>query len=548
MLSMVSKGVIPVHRLTSRARVSMWYGISMFLAAALPFLLAFPVLYIESQHRARDELAVANVVVIRQAESIVRQAVDMAGRMTELAGQPCDQVRQVLQQAGTLRPYFRSIALIDNNVLYCSSATGAFHLPLATLTPQTPNLPAGRSMFMAPGTPLVPGRPALLLFLGIAAGRGVLASVDGQYLLDLIDSADQEGRYVVSLKIGDGHVLSAADVRGRIPRTHAGVDSGGLSSMQASRLYPIEVTAAVDARRLGIYQRALWLQYLPFLLLAAALAVYLTHRVHARRASMAVEIRKGMRHDEFRVQYQPIVDLGSGACVGVEALLRWRHPLYGQVRPDLFIPVAEENGLAVPLTRHLLGLIERDLRAAALPRDFHLGVNVMAEHLSRLDLIADIERFLHNLKAVAPKLTLEITERKSLPDTAAVLRNMQALRAIGVAFAIDDFGTGHSSLAYLEKFTVDYLKIDRGFVSIIDTDAVNAPVLELIIALGTRLGVGLIAEGIETEAQAAYLRAKGVKLAQGFLFAHPMDVAALQAWLAGHHGAGRGGWAAQAAP
>jgi sensor c-di-GMP phosphodiesterase-like protein len=124
----------------------------------------------------------------------------------------------------------------------------------------------------------------------------------------------------------------------------------------------------------------------------------------------------------------------------------------------------------------------------------------------------------------------ELTERKGFPDTAAVLNNMRALRAIGVAFAIDDFGTGHSSLASLEKITVDYLKIAQGFVSVIDTDAVNAPVLELIISLGARLGVDLIGEGIKTDTQAAYLRAKGVRLAQGELFSPPVPAISLLAW------------------
>jgi sensor c-di-GMP phosphodiesterase-like protein len=107
---------------------------------------------------------------------------------------------------------------------------------------------------------------------------------------------------------------------------------------------------------------------------------------------------------------------------------------------------------------------------------------------------------------------------------------MRALRAIGVAFAIDDFGTGHSSLASLEKITVDYLKIAQGFVSVIDTDAVNAPVLELIISLGARLGVDLIGEGIKTDTQAAYLRAKGVRMAQGELFSPPVPAISLLAW------------------
>ncbi|MGY2492746.1 EAL domain-containing protein [Cupriavidus sp. CP313] len=193
--------------------------------------------------------------------------------------------------------------------------------------------------------------------------------------------------------------------------------------------------------------------------------------------------------------------------------------------------VAEDNGVALPLTRHLFRLIQRDLQLLSLPPAFHIGVNITADHLASPDMIADVHRLQQGLRALSPRLVLEITERKVVPDTDLVQKNMPALRTAGVQFATDDFGTGHSSLAYLERFSVDYIKIDRGFVSAIGTDAVNAPVLELIIALGARLGVTLIAEGIETETQAAYLRGKGVKYAQGFLFARPMSAEALRSWI-----------------
>lgn len=518
-----------MHRLAQRARFSLWHMVYLLLAVALPFLLAIPIVLHQAERRAQDQLRIVENLIISQSENIVAHAIQVASEIDPLAGQSCKNIARALREAGSLRPYFRTLAVIDRNVMYCSSVSGPLDRPLAQIVPGMTRLPPGVTLSTVPGTPLVPNRAALFVFLGIADGRGVLASVDGQYLHDIIAAVDQGGNYAVQMRIGSGHALNATGIHDW--ESSAPADNGGITVTRQSALYPIEVRATLSAGRLAAYHQALWLQYIPFVAIASALLAYLVHRVNTRRIAMATEIRRGMRRREFCVLYQPIVDLATGACVGAEALLRWRHPVYGIVQPELFYPLVGESALAMRLTRHLLCLIQRDLGAAALPPGFHLNINLNAEHLCRRELVGDVERFLHGFKGVSPRLIFELTERKGFPDTAAVLSNMRALRAIGVAFAIDDFGTGHSSLACLEKITVDYLKIAKGFVSVIDTDAVNAPVLELIISLGGRLGVALIGEGIETETQAAYLRAKGVTLAQGGLFSPPVPAISLLAGL-----------------
>lgn len=518
-----------MHRSAQRARFSIWHMVYALVAVALPFLLAIPVIHHQAQRRAEDQLRVVNNLVISQAENIVDHAIRVAIEIDTLAGQPCERIAVPLREAGSLRPYFRTISVVDRNVVYCSSVANRQDRPIGQLVPGMTKVPPGITLWLVPGTPMVPTRPALLVFLGVADGRGVLASVDGQYLRDIIGAADQQGHYAVHLRIGEGDALSAKGIQAWT----AGAPSpdAGISLVQRSALYPVEARATLSTHRLAAYRHALWWQYAPFLAIAAGLLGYFVHRLNTRRLAMATEIRRGIRRREFCVLYQPIVDMTTGVCVGAEALIRWQHPVYGIVQPELFFPLVGESALAMRLTRHLLCLIQRDLGAASLPPDFHLNINLNAEHLCRRELVGDVERFLHGFKASSPKLVFELTERKGLPDTAAVLSNMRALRAIGVAFAIDDFGTGHSSLACLEKITVDYLKIAQGFVSVIDTDAVNAPVLELIISLGARLGVALIGEGIDTETQAAYLKAKGVKLAQGSLFSAPVPAISLLARL-----------------
>jgi sensor c-di-GMP phosphodiesterase-like protein len=500
--------------------------------AALPFLLVLPIIFQESNRHARDQLQIANQLVIRQTDSIIRNAFDTAESEAVYAGFPCENVLSRVAQLGIIQPYFRAVLLVDNNRLYCSSVLGKVDLPLDRFAEGLSVMPQGRLLHITSGTPMVPNRPAMVVLLGTAPGRGVLVTVDSRYMLDMVAAVDPQGRYAMHLKIGNGHMLTGADIPGMPIRSRSVEDGSSLVVTDRSSEYPVEASTVVDPRDLVTYRRSLWWQYFPFLLVLSAGIAWAAHRVYTRRQSMASEIRKGMRRGEFQVHYQPVVDLDDGHCVGAEALMRWSHPTYGNVRPDLFIPVAEENNLAVPLTRHLLTLIKRDLNACTLPPDFHLAVNLTAEHMCTPEVLTDIQSFLHDVKGCAPRLSIELTERTLLPDTPVVMENMQALRRMGVALAIDDFGTGHSSLAYLERFTVDYLKIDRGFVSAIDTDAVSMPVLELIIALGPKLNVRLIAEGIETDAQAAYLRAKGVTLAQGHLFAHPMSMQVLVQWLA----------------
>ncbi|QOT75783.1 EAL domain-containing protein [Cupriavidus basilensis] len=510
-----------------RGRLTGWRLLSISLAAALPFLVMLPLAYYESERQAQAQANAANEIVLRQAESILNQAANLSATLTTLAGQPCDQVKDQLQRIGTFRPYFRALVLVREHGLYCSSATGEFRQPVSELTGHPGPLPVGQALYLLPGTPMVPDRPALLVTLGLEDGRGVIAALDGQYLLDILAAAGPRDRFSMAIALkGSDNILAGP---GGSPQDTPGLDR--LPALTSER-YPISVLTGVRPAVIVALRDALLVRYAPFVLLASLLLAYAAYRLHRQRLSMVAEIRRAMRNDEFHVHYQPVLELATGRCSGVEALIRWDKPGTGPIRPDLLFAVAQDNALALPLTRHLFGLIQRDVETLAIPPGFHIGVNITAEHLASTDMIADVQRLQQGLRDKAPRLVLEITERKVVPDTDVVLKNMQALRAAGVQFAIDDFGTGHSSLAYLERFTVDYIKIDRGFVSVIDTDAVNAPVLELIISLGARLAVTLIAEGIETQTQAAYLRGKGVKYAQGFLFAKPMAAAALGTWLA----------------
>jgi EAL domain-containing protein (putative c-di-GMP-specific phosphodiesterase class I) len=246
----------------------------------------------------------------------------------------------------------------------------------------------------------------------------------------------------------------------------------------------------------------------------------------------ARELRRAMAQGEFEPFYQPVFLADDGSCLGVEVLIRWRHPDKGLIRPDLFIPLAEEAGLIVPITRQLMRRICVDLQQLALPDGFKVGVNLAPAHLHEATLVDDCRLFQQTFGARDIRLVLELTERGMVDNDPEVQTTMTALRTHGVQLAIDDFGTGHSSLAYLHKLNVDYLKIDQGFVRTIGSDSLGVTVLETIIELAHRLHLQMVAEGVETEEQRRYLQQNGVQFLQGFLFAKPMPFGEFKCYLA----------------
>lgn len=263
---------------------------------------------------------------------------------------------------------------------------------------------------------------------------------------------------------------------------------------------------------------------------------FYTQNMNARaleRLELEKDLRYALKRQELELYYQPQVDLEHGQIIGMEVLLRWHHPQRGWVSPAQFIPLAEETGLIVPIGEWVLRTACAQARAwqdQGLPA-VCIGVNLSARQFLQVDLIDLVARVLQETGLAPTCLELEITEGLLMQDVERAIDTLGVLRSMGVRLSIDDFGTGYSSLNYLKRFPIDRLKIDKSFVNDIIIDADNAAIVLAVIAMAHSLRLKVIAEGVETETQLAFLRSKNCDEIQGYYFSRPLPATEMAALL-----------------
>ena len=241
-------------------------------------------------------------------------------------------------------------------------------------------------------------------------------------------------------------------------------------------------------------------------------------------------LRHAVEREDFTVHYQPKVDIASGRLCALEALLRWERPDYGPVSPAVFVPILERLGLIVPVGRWVIEQVCQQIaewQRGAIGA-VEVSVNVSGHQLIEGDLIADIARTLAQTGVEPHWLEVELTEGSLMENTQHTIASLQRLHAMGVKISIDDFGTGYSSLAYLRRFPIDTLKIDIAFIREVTTNPQDAAITRTIIELAHSLNLRVVAEGVETQAQLAFLKEAGCDQIQGYLFSRPLPVETLE--------------------
>ncbi|MCI0414327.1 EAL domain-containing protein [bacterium] len=237
------------------------------------------------------------------------------------------------------------------------------------------------------------------------------------------------------------------------------------------------------------------------------------------------DLRKGLERNELAVFYQPIVQLDTNRISGFEALVRWNHPRLGLIGATEIIPLAQENGLILPIGKWVLEEACKQLAECQDTFDSSLSihVNLSAKHLLEEDLVGEIKRILNETGVPPTNLKIEITEHFAIDYSESVLKTLTELQALNIGLQIDDFGTGYSSLSYLHQFPIDALKIDRSFVERVDADSGATEIVGMIVNLGKKLNLKIIAEGVETEEQLDQIQQMGCDQVQGYLFSVPLE-------------------------
>lgn len=254
---------------------------------------------------------------------------------------------------------------------------------------------------------------------------------------------------------------------------------------------------------------------------------FFKHEMNAKaheRLVLEGDLRLAIERDEFLLYYQPQIDVATGKAIGVEALIRWQHPQRGLVAPDTFIPIAEETGLILPIGDIVLRMACRQLTAWLSQgiAPLRMAVNLSARQFKQGNLPDRAAQIISETGVDPHLLELEITESAAMENPKETIAHLDRLKAMGIGLAIDDFGTGYSSLSYLKLFPVNRLKIDRSFVKDIETDSNDAAIAAATIALAHTLGKEVVAEGVETEAQLAFLQYQQCDMVQGYFFSRPL--------------------------
>jgi EAL domain-containing protein (putative c-di-GMP-specific phosphodiesterase class I) len=259
------------------------------------------------------------------------------------------------------------------------------------------------------------------------------------------------------------------------------------------------------------------------------------HEAVLERMHLKAQLQRAIDHKRFALSYQPLMDLESGAIVGIEALLRWNHPSRGLVPTHEFISLAEESGLIVPLGRWVLSEATRHGEAwnrSHPEAQITLAVNLSPRQIQDPQLVEDVKQALGDSGLDPTALMLEITENVLMHDMHSTVARLRQLKGLGVRIAVDDFGTGYSSLSYLRHLPIDVLKIARPFIDGLGHDAQQSALAEVIMRLGSTLNLITIAEGIETAAQWERLRDLGCDVGQGFFLCEPLSAEEMAAMLA----------------
>ena len=408
-----------------------------------------------------------------------------------------------------LRPHLRAIMIMENDQVMCTSLPGN-----GVLIKNLATLPYSRLALLS-GAMLYNNFPVLVLQTPTPGGR-VIVSISDAHLRDALPAATNELN--LALVVGDKMLQHAGDV------STLNTDAATLAQ-RVSPHYPftIEYQPAHFFNLTRLLQQG-WGLLLMILFLSCAVGI-LMRRYLGKNTSFEDDLRKAIMKGEIVPFYQPVVNGLTGAICGVEVLARWKHPESGLIPPNVFIPIAEKSGLIIPLTQNLMTQVVKQMKPLLpkLPDEFNIGINVSAGHINSASFNGDCHIFQKGFEGKSVKLVLEVTEREPLTENPHLVENLNKLHSEGFVIALDDFGTGYSGLSCLNELAIDYIKIDKSFVSRVSDQKDSTILLDCVIELARKMSLNIVAEGVETKEQLEYLNRNKITLLQGYYFGRPVS-------------------------
>ena len=475
-----------------------------------------------------EQLDVASARLLLHAENMIQEAIDVFSVLPHYRVPVCDKKLQKKFLQMTLRhPALHDVGLVYDDVfMYCSSIEEStrFEPTSEPVTGAVEHL-----KYVAVSDPVIDKHGLLVSWSinnsdSISVGGFIL---DDRLLLDALPiEFAQTASTSIQLSSGQVVVETTPETRFRKAAPFATFKQDPLLATdliavegQSSR-YPIMIQSSVPFR-------SVWASFSGVMnvinglgILTGAMILFLFIRLSMRKEKPYVSIEEGIKRREFVPYYQPVIDIQTGRLAGCEVLVRWRKPDGKVVPPGAFIGIAEASGLARPMTTLLMEQVAEEL-SDAYSRNPQLkaGINLFNRHFNDLGVVSEIEQIFGNSGVRFDQLLFEITERQPLENLDRARAIIARMQSLGVKVALDDAGTGHGGFAYLQKLGMDVIKIDKLFVDAIGPDSESVPIIDSLCQMAKGMGMLVVAEGVETETQLAYLRRSGIEQAQGYLFA-----------------------------
>lgn len=482
--------------------------------------------------READELSVFASRAVKQVELVRGQAIAALQAVQTIAGTPCTSEYLIaLGQIAFSYRYVRDLGSYSERKYECSMLLG-------DVRQQTVNLPAtewstssGNEIWIAPNTGSKGAHRDFLV-----GRKGQFVSVDPTMFVDLIDTGQ---RNIAVLDIETGNLIAATlganENRMRTAYLQRGAQPAGQQRYLVAESPALPLAVVVEATSEGSIMANSWvlIACLAISGATAALLGRIAYRLLSGRFSLLHALQSALQEQRIRIHYQPIVNIFDRSTVGVEALLRWRHE-GRDISPAQFVELAEGHGLGQKLTDYVTITALTELTPILCRnREFYVSINVTAEALTGDHYLNFLVATCQRLCITPNQVRIEATER-NLIAVEAGQDAITSFKTAGFSVYIDDFGTGYSGLSYLTQFEPNAIKIDKSFVEAITQSPLSSLVLPHIIVMAQALGLGLIAEGIECDAEAQYLREHGVRFGQGWLYSPAMPIGALEQHLYGN--------------